>query len=238
MPAAERSSRRAAATRLPRILVTAGPTREYVDPVRYISNDSSGRMGFSIAAAAAGAGCRVTLVHGPVQLDPPAGVRAVAVTSADQMLAACRARWPRHDVLIMAAAVADYRAAKPAARKIKRSRDQRVLKLRPTVDILATLSAERRAGQVVIGFALEDRNGRAEARGKLVRKGLDAIVLNSPAAISAGRAELDVLVRGRRWERWRGAPKAVLAARLVELACRLAAEAAALSAARGIEPRP
>ncbi|NLG44601.1 MAG: phosphopantothenoylcysteine decarboxylase [Phycisphaerae bacterium] len=182
-----------------RILITAGPTREYIDPVRYISNDSSGRMGFALAAAAVERGMRVTLIHGPVNLEEPAGVRAVPVVSAAQMLAECQRRWPEHDVLIMAAAVADYTPRRPAAFKRKKSRADLVLKLKATVDILRELAARRGPKQVVIGFALEDRAGRRNAERKLRQKRLDAIVLNRPEAIGARRSAVDVLVAGQGW---------------------------------------
>lgn len=204
-----------------RFLITAGPTREYIDPVRFLSNDSSGRMGFALARAAVQRGHRVTLVHGPVALPPPPGVRCVAAVSARQMLAACQRLWPRQDVLIMAAAVADYEPALRSRYKVRAARGQRILRLRPTPDVLAMLSAARRPGQVVIGFALEDRQPRRSASAKLRRKGLDAIVLNSPRAISATRSRLEVQVAGQGWERWPLADKARLAERLIRLAERL-----------------
>ena len=211
---------RRAAKRL-RVLVTAGPTREYIDPVRYISNDSSGTMGFALAAAALRRGHDVTLVHGPVALRPVRGARAVAVVSASDMLRACRRAWRASDVLVMAAAVADYAPAHPSRTKVKRSRAQRVLELAPTVDILAALSAARRSGQKVIGFALEDRAPRRHAREKLERKGLDAIVLNRPSAIGAARSRVEVLERGGRWVALPMSRKARVAVRLVALIERL-----------------
>ncbi len=183
-----------------RILITAGPTREYIDTVRYLSNDSSGKMGFALAEAAAARGHRVTLVHGPVSLPVPAGVRAVAVVSAAEMLAACVRTWPRQDALVMAAAVADYRPRRVRTSKMKKRKADLRLELEPTEDVLATLSAGRRAGQVVLGFALEDRSPRRNAASKLRRKGLDAIVLNRPAAIGADRSAVEVLVRGQPWK--------------------------------------
>ena len=207
-----------------RVLITAGPTREYVDPVRYISNDSSGTMGFALAEAARRKGMAVTLVHGPVALTPPAGVRAVPVVSAREMFAACMKLWPKHDVLIMAAAVADYEPARRSATKRKKSSQELTLRLRPTPDILATLSAARRDDQVVVGFALEDRAPRRSAAGKLRRKGLDAIVLNRPAVIGAQRAAFDILVRGQPWRSLAVAAKsrqAVEIVRLTEELCRV-----------------
>lgn len=204
-----------------RILITAGPTREYIDPVRYLSNESSGKMGVALAAAAAARGHRVTLIHGPIAVACPAGVRAVAVTSATDMLQACLATWNRQDVLIMAAAVADYAPAQVESVKRKKSRRDLILRLVPTVDILAALSAARRPGQVVIGFALEDRNGRRNAAAKLARKKLDAIVLNTPSALSADRASWQILTKSEGWQRVPTGPKSTLGVRLVRLAERL-----------------
>lgn len=205
-----------------RVLITAGPTREYIDPVRFLSNDSSGRMGFALADAAARDGCAVTLVHGPVSLPTPAGVRCVPVVSADEMLRACRRLWARHDVLIKAAAVADYRPAKRSRSKLKKSATALVLELEPTVDILADLSSRRRAGQIVVGFALEDRHARRRAADKLSRKNLDAIVLNGPQAIAADRAVVHVLVRGGRWRSIGPTGKRQIAERLLALILALA----------------
>ena len=204
-----------------RVLITAGPTREYLDPVRYISNDSSGTMGFALAAAARRRGMTVTLVHGPVVLKPPAGVRAVPVVSAQQMLDACVKLWPKHDALIMAAAVADYEPACRSATKRKKSSRDLTLRLRPTPDILATLSAHRREDQVVVGFALEDRAPRRNAAAKLRRKGLDAIVLNRPNVIGAQHAALDILVRGRPWRSLPAAAKPRQAVEIVRLTAEL-----------------
>lgn len=204
-----------------RFLITAGPTREYIDSVRYLSNDSSGRMGFALAEAAARRGHRVTLVHGPVLLTPPAGVRVVPVVSAAEMLVACRANWPLQDVLIKAAAVADYSPKTPSATKRKKTRGDWRLVLRPTTDILADLSLHRRTGQVVIGFALEDQDERNNALRKLMRKRLDAIVLNRPVAIGSNRAALEVLVAGEGWQTWPAAGKTALARKLIQLAERI-----------------
>jgi len=204
-----------------RFLITAGPTREYIDPVRYLSNDSSGRMGFALAEAARERGHGVTLVHGPVARPIPSGVRAVSVVSAADMLAACREQWAEQDVLIMAAAVADFRPVRSAFAKIKKSSRQHVLRLRPTVDILADLSGRRRPGQLVVGFALEDRAPRRNAQEKLRRKGLDAIVLNRPEAIGAERSAIEVLVRGQPWRTFSPARKSLLASRLVRLVERM-----------------
>ncbi|TWT45550.1 Coenzyme A biosynthesis bifunctional protein CoaBC [Phycisphaerae bacterium RAS1] len=220
-PRRSKPARRRAGAPL-RILITAGPTREYIDSVRYLSNDSSGAMGFALAAAAAARGHRVTLIHGPVSLAAARGVHAVSVISAAEMLAACRKAWPARDVLIMAAAVADYRPAMRLDSKRKKSSRDFVLKLRPTVDILADLSRRRQPTQRVIGFALEDRNARRNAESKLRRKNLDAIVLNSPAAIGRARSSVEILVCGGRWRSLPNAPKGQTARRLIRLAEELA----------------
>jgi phosphopantothenoylcysteine decarboxylase/phosphopantothenate--cysteine ligase len=208
-----------------RILVTAGPTREYIDPVRYLSNESTGKMGFAIAAAAARRGHAVTLVHGPVTLAPTPGVTIRPVISAADMLGVCRAEWPRQDVLIMAAAVADYRPRRSATRKLKKGADTINLELEPTDDVLAALSKKRRAGQVLIGFALEDRAPRQNAESKLQRKGLDAIVLNPPSAIAVDRSRIEILRRDGRWTRSHLAQKSAHAVRIVTLAEELASAA-------------
>jgi phosphopantothenoylcysteine decarboxylase/phosphopantothenate--cysteine ligase len=163
-----------------RLLVTAGGTREPIDSVRFVGNRSSGRMGFAVAAEAAARGADVTVVAANVALPAPERARAVAVGTAAEMREATRAEFPSCDVLVMAAAVADFRPVDPANTKLgKEGRTSLALELEPTEDILAELSAERRDGQILIGFAAEHGDGAVErARGKLERKGLDAIVVN------------------------------------------------------------
>jgi phosphopantothenoylcysteine decarboxylase/phosphopantothenate--cysteine ligase len=161
-----------------RVLVTAGGTREPIDPVRFLGNRSSGRMGIALAAAAARRGAEVTLIAANVALPEPAGVRRVDVETAAQLAEAAGAEFPRCHVLLMAAAPADFRAAAPAGEKLKR-RDGLELRLEPTEDILAGLATSRAPEQTVVGFAAEhggDAIGRA--REKLARKGADLIVLN------------------------------------------------------------
>jgi len=208
-----------------RVLITAGPTREYLDPVRYLSNDSSGRMGFAIAAAAARRGMRVTLVHGPVELPVPPGVRAVRVVSAADMLEACLKLWPRQDALIMAAAVADYTPIRRARFKRKKSRRPVTVRLKPTPDILAELSRRRRPDQIVVGFALEDRDARRRARKKLEQKRLDAIILNRPSAIGSTESAIEVYAPGYNWRRCPRRPKSRHAAAIVRLLDGLLAKA-------------
>jgi len=161
-----------------RVLVTAGGTREPIDPVRFIGNRSSGRMGISLAAAAAKRGAEVTLVAANVALPAPAGVRRLDVETAAQLAEVAAREFASTQVLLMAAAPADFRPSAPAEGKLQRSQGLE-LSLQPTEDILASLSAARRPGQTVVGFAAEHGGEAVErARGKLRRKGADLIVLN------------------------------------------------------------
>jgi phosphopantothenoylcysteine decarboxylase / phosphopantothenate---cysteine ligase len=161
------------------VLVTAGPTREPVDPVRFLSNRSSGKMGYALAAEARRRGARVVLVSGPTALLPPFGVELRSVETAADMSREVKKIFPRADVLIMAAAVADFRPARPAPQKIKKKESPSALRIVPTEDILASLSrAEGRAGKVVVGFAAETADLTAGAARKLREKKLDLIVAN------------------------------------------------------------
>lgn len=167
-----------------RVLVTAGPTREWIDPVRVITNPSSGRMGFAVAAAAFARGAEVTLISGPTQAQVPSGVSLVRVETTAEMLEAVGSRLAEADVLVMAAAPADYKPGKAATAKLARSEGPLALELEPTADILQSTVGRRREGCVVVGFALETDRDVARARAKLERKQLDLIVLNS--ALEAG----------------------------------------------------
>ena len=168
------------------IVVTAGPTREALDPVRYLTNHSSGRMGVAIAAAAWRRGAQVTLIHGPVAVLLPAGVDHVAVCTTAEMRDAVAAALPAADALIMAAAPADFRAADVSAHKIKKSTTAPAIALTHTDDILVTTRARRKPGAVVMGFALETTDVEAHALDKLARKGLDFIVANDATEAGAG----------------------------------------------------
>lgn len=160
------------------VLVTAGGTREPIDPVRFIGNRSSGRMGFALAAAAAKRGAEVTLIAANVSLPTPPGVRRIDVETAAELAAAAEAEFAATQVLLMAAAPADFRTAEPASGKLQRSGSLE-LSLEPTEDILASLAGGRREGQTIVGFAAEHGGEAMErARGKLRRKGADMIVLN------------------------------------------------------------
>lgn len=161
-----------------RVLVTAGRTQEDIDPVRYISNRSSGKMGFALARRAKELGAEVTLIHGPVDVSPPAVSAVIRIGSSAEMKKAVTKAFPRCDMLIMAAAVADYTPSKRSRGKIRRDGSAMSLDLEPTADILAGLAGKKKAGQVVVGFALESDDGEASARRKAKAKGCDYIVLN------------------------------------------------------------
>jgi phosphopantothenoylcysteine decarboxylase/phosphopantothenate--cysteine ligase len=167
------------------VLVTAGPTREHIDPVRVVTNPSTGRMGYALAAAAYARGADVLLVSGPSELAPPTGVTLHRVETTDELQRAVQALARRADVLFMAAAPADYRPAEPTARKRPRASGALTLELEATPDILGTL--ERRPGCVVVGFALETGgDGVAKARQKLQDKALDFVILNDALEPGAG----------------------------------------------------
>jgi phosphopantothenoylcysteine decarboxylase/phosphopantothenate--cysteine ligase len=169
-----------------RVLVTAGPTEEPLDGVRYLSNMSSGKMGYALAEAGRRRGAQVILVTGPTRLDPPAGVELERVRTAEQMAQAVLRHFEQATVTLMAAAVADFRPAEVYPGKIKKQAGVPVLKLAPTPDILAMLAARRRPGQVVVGFAAETENLLANAALKLREKCLDLIVANDVSQEGAG----------------------------------------------------
>ena len=168
-----------------RVLVTAGPTREDIDPVRFLSNRSSGKMGYAVARAAARRGAKVVLVTGPTALETPRGVERVDVRSAEDMLRAVEARFPECTLAIFAAAVADYRAVEPSESKIKRTQDALTLRLEPNPDILATVAREK-GDRLVVGFAAETDNVAENARKKLAQKNADVMVANDVTAEGAG----------------------------------------------------
>ncbi len=206
------------------VVITAGPTREYIDPVRYLSNESSGRMGFELARAAVRAGHRVTLIAGPVHLETPKGVTRIDVVSARDMLKALRAAFRDADALFMAAAVADFRPAKKIAGKWKKKEESGgggggsgvTLELVENPDLLRTVAA-RKGARRVIAFALETGDGLRRAAAKLVKKNADWIVLNGASALNAAESAVTVLdAKGVLW-RSDARPKAETAARLIEL---------------------
>lgn len=170
-----------------RVLVTAGPTVERIDPVRYITNDSSGKMGYAIAEAARKRGAEVTLVSGPVHIDPPKGVQVVPITSTQDLLDAMMEQCPAQDIIIQAAAPADYRMETVAQQKIKKqSGDSLTLTLVENPDVARAVGERKRPGQTLVGFAAETQLVRENAQKKLKSKHLDLIVANDVTAPGAG----------------------------------------------------
>jgi phosphopantothenoylcysteine decarboxylase/phosphopantothenate--cysteine ligase len=180
------SARRGADLSGERVLITAGATREEIDPVRFISNRSSGKMGFALAEAARARGAEVTIVAGTTSATPPAGVCLLRAESAAEMHAAVMREVSGSTVFIAAAAVADYRPAERAANKIKKSGEVLTLRLEPTPDILSEVSRNRSDGLLVVGFAAETERVAEHALDKLWRKNLDAIVANDLTQTGAG----------------------------------------------------
>jgi len=162
-----------------KVLVTAGPTYEAIDPVRFIGNHSSGKMGFALADEFANLGAEVTLVAGPTAQHSTSTLKRIDVVSAEEMLKACTLVFADSDITVMCAAVADYRPKVVASQKIKKQADDLTLELEKTTDILATLGREKKAGQILVGFALETNDEENYAKGKLEKKNLDLVVLNS-----------------------------------------------------------
>jgi len=216
-----------------KVIVTAGPTREPIDSVRFITNASSGKMGVACAAAAAAAGHEVTLVAGPVALDPPAGVEVVRFVSVSELAAAVEKRFAGCDALIMAAAVGDFTVAERAAGKLPRAGGPVRITLVPTEDILAGLGARKGPGQVLVGFAVEDvppsaraadeappegaPDPLAKAHAELTAKGCDYLVLNAPAAMGADASEACILSADGLVLEWARRSKKALAREIVNL---------------------
>lgn len=200
-----------------RILITAGGTREYIDPVRFISNASSGKMGYALARAALKAGHNVTLIAAPTSQKPPDTAKLVNVETAAQMFEVVKKHFARCDCLIMAAAVADYTPARPSGTKIKKSGKSMTIKLKPTTDILKWAGKNKKKKQFVVGFALEDNNVRERAEKKLKEKKLDMIVANSPAAIGADKSDVQIKIAGHKWLKYSQATKIVIAGKLIKL---------------------
>ena len=197
-----------------RFLVTAGPTRETLDPVRYLSNRSSGKMGYAICDALITAGHEVVLVSGPTALESPVNADVIQVESAQEMYDECARQWEHCDALFAVAAVSDYRPSATHSQKMKRVNNPLSIELVANLDIVKTLAATK-GERLVVGFALESENGEQYARQKLESKNLDFICLNDPRAQGADVSELTVIHRDAQWQ---VGPytKATLATELVE----------------------
>ena len=203
------------------VLILSGPTREHWDPVRYIGNASSGRMGQALAQEAARRGAHVQFITGPVdpaRLPADPSIEIIPVISASDMLAEARIPAEAADVLIHAAAVADFRPARSSDAKAPKSDQPLSLPLEPTPDIASELSARRPSGQLSIGFALESGDGRARAEDKMRRKRFDLVVLNGPPSMGADRAEFHALGPDGEWQSWGELDKAECARRILAFA--------------------
>ena len=176
-----------------RILITSGPTRQYLDPVRYLTNASSGRMGKALAEAALAAGHQVVVISGPVQIRYPKQAEVLPVVSTEELLETCQRVFPSCDGAIGAAAPCDYRPVRVAEQKIAKTGEPLVLNLIETPDVMATLGAAKRPGQWLVGFALETDDQHFKALTKLEKKSCDLIVLNDPSAIDSADNQVEIL---------------------------------------------
>jgi len=197
-------------------LITAGGTREYIDPVRFISNASSGIMGYALALTAIKGGHKVTLVS-TSDLQPPIGVDFVGVDSAAEMFAAVKKFFAKCDCLIMAAAVADYTPVKKSKIKIKKSKRDLTIRLKPTIDILKWAGTHKKKNQFVVGFALEDKELRKRAEKKLKDKNLDMIIANSTDAIGAAKATAHIKKANSGWIKVENTTKNRIAKKIIAL---------------------
>ena len=200
-----------------RILITAGGTREYIDPVRFISNASSGKMGYALARAALKAGHKVTLITAPTCQKPPGKAKFVNIETAAQMFEAVKKHFSRCDCLIMAAAVTDYTPARPAKSKVKKTDQTVTLTLKPTPDIIKWAGRHKKKSQIIVGFALEDKAIRVRSEKKLKDKNLDMIVANSPAAIGADKSNVQIKTPDSPWIKIENTAKITTAKRIIRL---------------------
>jgi len=203
-----------------RILITAGPTREPIDPVRYIGNRSSGKIGAALAKASLAAGHETTIILGPVSIDFPPKARRIDVETAAQMLEAVLREFPNQELLIMAAAVSDYRPKSQSPGKLPRSTGQ-TLELEPTEDIVAAAGKIKRPNQRTVGFSLESTPDMDRVAGKMRQKNLDLIVYNSSATIAADSIQPTLLYPGGRLEKLPCGSKADFADMLLQRAVEL-----------------
>ncbi len=203
-----------------RFLITAGPTREYFDTVRFLTNASSGKMGYACAAAALADGHQVTLISGPVNLDKPTGAKLIQVTSSEEMARAVLKEFSSCDCVIMTAAVCDYRPARKYSSKMSKSDGPLSIQMRRTTDILARLGKTKKK-QLLIGFAVQDKSPHQNARRKLTEKNLDAIILNHPKTFATDKSDFEILTPPSNWQKLPRVTKKNLATRLIKLANKL-----------------
>jgi len=199
-------------------LITVGGTREYIDPVRFISNASSGKMGCALADAAIKAGHKVTLittVKNPQFKIKNSKLKIVEAVSADRMFQTVKKYFDKCNCLIMAAAVADYTPIKKAKLKIKKSDKNLVIRLKPTVDILKWAGKNKKKNQIVVGFALEDKNLRKNAKRKLKEKNLDMIIANTPSAIGAKESTVYIKRKNKKWLTLQKMDKSTIAKKII-----------------------
>ncbi len=208
-----------------RILVNAGPTREYFDTVRFISNPSTGKQGFAIARAARDRGHEVVLVAGPVDLPDEPDLKMIRVTTAAEMADACKAEFEHCDAAILTAAVCDYRPREQLSHKRAKSDASLQVHLEPTEDICAALG-QTKGRRVVIGFAMDDREGRRRAEAKLKRKNCDVMVANGPKNIGSDRVTIRILHRQEGWSEPLSGTKQDIARHVISVLERLNAAAA------------
>ena len=197
------------------ILVTAGGTREYIDPVRFISNASTGKMGYALTRAAIKAGHRVTLITAPTALRKPAAAKIVDVETSAEMFKAVKGHFRQSDCLIMSAAVSDYKPEKTSRTKIKKSDAELTIKLVPTQDILKWAGRNKTKSQFIAGFALEDKSLKQNAEAKLKQKNLDMIIANAPTAIASENSTVYIKTPNTNWLELKDMKKEKTAARII-----------------------
>lgn len=203
-----------------KVLVTAGPTREAIDPVRFVSNLSSGKMGFALARAAKNRGAEVVLVTGPTYLPVPAGITLVRVTSAAEMYDACLRYYTRSTLVIMAAAVADYRPVKSSPTKIKKAEKTLKIELERTRDVLKYMGKNKKS-RVLVGFALETERMEENAKKKMKEKNLDLVVANTPKGLDKDLNEVTIITRDGTKETTPALPKEEIAHKILDTVVRL-----------------
>ncbi len=201
-----------------KFLITAGPTREYMDPVRFISNASSGKMGYLIAEEALKKGNIVTLISGPTCLKPPLKTRVISIISAEDMHKEVRKCFPECDVFISCAAVSDYKPLRFEKSKIKKSSQVMTIKLAPTSDILKSATESKtKKGKIIVGFALETENIIKNARKKLYEKSLDIVIANPSESMESDKSEAAVILKNGEIIKLKKSPKKIIAKKILKI---------------------